>query len=69
MISQMLYKNLIIIKVQRKRVFPKINMDKIKKFIDNIECISSIRKDFYKKMIEQRYYIIKDVYENINSKV
>lgn len=52
-----------------KRVFPKINVDKIKKFIDNIECISSIRKDFYKKMIEQRYYIIKDVYENINSKV
>ena len=44
-------------------------MDKIKKFIDNIECISNIRKDFYKKMIEQRYYIIKDVYENINSKV
>ena len=65
----MLQKNLIIIKVQRKRVFPKINMDKIKKFIDNIECISNIRKDFYKKMIEQRYYIIKDVYENINSKV
>lgn len=52
-----------------KRVFPKINIDKIKKFIDNTECISSIRKDFYKKMIEQRYYIIKDVYENINSKV
>ena len=52
-----------------KRVFPKINVDKIKKFIDNIECISNIRKDFYKKMIEQRYYIIKDVYENINSKV
>lgn len=52
-----------------KRIFPKINMDKIKKFIDNIECISNIRKDFYKKMIEQRYYIIKNVYENINSKV
>lgn len=52
-----------------KRIFPKINMDKIKKFIDNIECISNIRKDFYKKMIEQRFYIIKNVYENINSKV
>ena len=49
-----------------KRVFVNINMDKIKRFIDDIECISKIRKNFYKAIIEQRYDMIKKVYEHIN---
>ena len=48
-----------------KRLFTSINMDKIKKFIESIECMSCMRKEFYKKIIEQRYEIIKKVYENI----
>ena len=48
-----------------KRLFASINMDQIKKFIDSIECMSKIRKDFYKKIIEQRYEIIKKVYMEI----
>lgn len=48
-----------------RRLFLRINMVEIKKFIDNIECMSDIRKGFYKKIIEQRYDIIKSVYENI----
>ena len=46
-----------------KRLFANINMNEIKKFIDGIECMSKIRKEFYKKIIEQRYEIIKGVYE------
>lgn len=48
-----------------KRLFTNINIDEIREFIDNIECLSDIRKDFYKKIIEQRYDIIKKIYENI----
>lgn len=48
-----------------KRLFTEINMDEIKKFIDSIECMSYIRKEFYKKIIEQRYDIIKGVHEDI----
>lgn len=48
-----------------KRVFNNIDIEKIKEFIDNIECMSDIRKQFYKNSIEQRYEIIKDVYEKI----
>lgn len=48
-----------------KRLFTSINIDEIKKFIDSIECMSDVRKKFYKKIIEQRYEIIKKVYENI----
>ena len=48
-----------------KRLFANINIDEIRKFIDDIECMSDIRKEFYKKIIEQRYEIIKGVYENI----
>ena len=47
------------------RLFININIDEIKKFIDNIECMSDIRKDFYKNIINQRYEIIKEAYENI----
>ena len=40
-------------------------MDEIKKFINSIECMPDIRKEFYKKLMEQRYEYIKSVYENI----
>ena len=46
-----------------KRIFRKINIDEIKNFITNIECITDIRKKFYKTIIEQRYDIIKKAYE------
>lgn len=48
-----------------KRLFINIDIDEIKKFIDNIECVSDIRKEFYKKIIEQRYKIIKNVYGKV----
>ena len=48
-----------------KRLFNNINMEEIKKFVDSIECMSEVRKEFYKKIIEQRYKIIKKIYENI----
>ena len=49
-----------------KRVFTKINIEEIKKFIDNIECISNVRKEFYKKIIEQRYKILSKVYKELS---
>ena len=42
-----------------KRLFANINLNEIKRFIDNIECISNVRKEFYKKIINQRYNILK----------
>ncbi len=48
-----------------QRLFSNINMDEINKFIDNIESMSTARKDFYKKMLEKRYEILKEIYENI----
>ena len=48
-----------------KRLFENINIERINKFIDNIDCIISIRKEFYKKLIDQRYNILKKVYEKI----
>ena len=48
-----------------KRLFLNINMNEIKKFIDNIECISNIRKEFYKNILEQRYNILEKIYNNI----
>lgn len=50
------------------RVFTKINMEEINKFIDEIFCMSDVRKDFYKSIISLRYEIIKGVYNVINSK-
>ena len=48
-----------------KRLFANIKIDQIKNFIDNIGCMSDVRKDFYKKIIDHRYEIIKKIYENI----
>ena len=49
-----------------KRVFNKIGIEKINNFIDNMLCISDIRKEFYKKIIFYRYEIIKQVYNKEN---
>ena len=48
-------------------IFINIDVAKIEKFIDDIECMSRERKEFYKKVIEIRYKIIKGVYEKINA--
>ena len=50
-----------------KRLFLNINMNEIKKFIDNIECISDIRKEFYKNIMEQRYNILEKIYMILNT--
>lgn len=48
------------------RVFNRINIEQINKFIDEIYCMSGVRKDFYKEIISLRYELIKDVYNAIN---
>ena len=48
-----------------KRLFTHINIEEINKFIDSIECMSEVRKEFYKKVIEQRYDVLKKVYGRI----
>ena len=47
------------------RIFNKIDLDKINSFIDEISCVSNVRKEFYKKIISLRYEIIKDIYKKI----
>lgn len=47
------------------RCFNNINIVEIEKFIDGVECISKIRKDFYKQIINIRYNIIKEVYNKL----
>ena len=44
-----------------KRLIPNIDINKIIEFIDNISCISNIRKNFYKKILLIRYNIIKSI--------
>ena len=41
-----------------KRIFKKIDIKEIDIFIDNIECMSNSRKEFYKEIIGQRYKYI-----------
>lgn len=48
-----------------KRLFGNINLEEIEKMIDSIECISEVRKDFYKKILGYRYEILKTIYEKI----
>ncbi len=48
-----------------KRLFTHINMNEINKFINSIDCISKVRKEFYKKMIEQRYDVLRIAYEEL----
>ena len=49
-----------------KRMFNKIDIEKIDSFINDISCISDVRKDFYKKIISMRYDILKKVYNGLN---
>lgn len=49
-----------------KRMFNKIDIEKIDGFINDISCISDVRKDFYKKIISMRYDILKKVYNELN---
>lgn len=48
-----------------KRIFDKIDMEKINNFIDSIECLSNVRKEFYKNIIEKRYLILKKTNKQI----
>ncbi len=48
-----------------KRVVPKIDIDIICVFIDNIEGMSDVRKTFYKKLICDRYCILKGIYDKL----
>lgn len=41
-----------------KRIVPLANLEEINDIIDSTPVISDIRKDFYKKMIKERYYKI-----------
>ena len=40
------------------RVYPKINIRKINEFINNMDEISDIRKEFYNIMLQKRYELI-----------
>ena len=48
-----------------KRVMERININEINDFIDNILCMSSSRRNFYKKIINYRYEILKEVYSKL----
>lgn len=48
------------------KIFNKINIKKIIEFIDNIDSISLIRKNFYKEILVNRYNILKSVYNKLN---
>ena len=37
------------------RVFQRINMESVSKIIDDVDIISSVRKEFYKKILNYRY--------------
>ena len=51
------------------RIFPKINLEKIYKIIDQTPYITDIRKEFYKKILNMRYNIIlKNSYESLKNK-
>lgn len=47
------------------RVFPNIDIIKINDFINSIECISDLRKNFYTRIINIRYEILRNVYEKL----
>ena len=48
-----------------ERVFNNIRIEEIENFIDDINCMSKVRKEFYKNLINQRYNIVKNVYNKI----
>lgn len=48
------------------RMFGKIDINEINRFIDEIPYMSDVRKQFYKKIIKLRYDIVKDLYDKLN---
>lgn len=48
-----------------KRIFLRIKIEEIEKFIEEIEGMSNKRKEFYKELVKQRYQIIKEIYEKM----
>ena len=49
------------------RIYPKINVEKIYNIIDEIPCITNIRKEFYKTIIKYKYEnILKVAYKKGN---
>lgn len=46
-------------------IFNNINLKQIENFINEISCISQIRKDFYNNIIKQRYKIIEQTYQEL----
>lgn len=47
------------------RMMNKIYINKINEFIDSIVCISKVRKEFYKYIINERYHILKSTYNKL----
>ena len=53
----------------KKELNPKINLSKIKRIIDEIDCLSKVQKNFYYTMIKKRKEAILDVaYEALMKK-
>ena len=48
-----------------RRVFPRINIEEINRFIMEIPCMSDTRKNFYKTIINFRYEIIKNALTDV----
>lgn len=48
-----------------RRIMPKVNMENINEFIDDIDCMQDIRKAFYKNIILFRYQILLDTFNKI----
>jgi hypothetical protein len=51
------------------RITERVDLNKINKLIDSIEDISDMRKDFYKKILKQRFEkILLESYNNLKLK-
>lgn len=48
-----------------KRIYKNINLNNIEKCIDEIECLSKCRKDFYKNIIRIRYEVLTNIYQKM----
>ena len=48
------------------RMYHKIDIEEINRFIGKIPYMSGVRKQFYKNIIKLRYDIIKEVYDKLN---
>lgn len=46
-------------------VFPMIDIDKFFTFIDEIECMTSVRKDFYKTILKYRYDVLGNAFNDL----